>query len=109
MGCIASGLLALGTKEIAATLPVFIFLYEWYFFQNLDGRWLRRRVPVLIGAAAAGAVIGLFYLGFGNPLERIFSGYDGIGASVCQRLMTQLPVVGFYIRPPVWPGHGEIL
>jgi tetratricopeptide (TPR) repeat protein len=108
MGCIASGLLALGTKEIAATLPVFIFLYEWYFFQNLDGRWLRRRVPVLIGAAAAGAVIGLFYLGFGNPLERIFSAYDGSGMSVGQRLMTQLRVVVFYISLLFWPAASRL-
>ncbi len=107
-GFIASGLLALGTKEIAATLPVFIFLYEWYFFQNLDGHWLRRRIPLLIGAAAAGAVIGMVYLGFGNPLDRIFSAYDGSGMSVGQRLMTQLRVVVFYISLLFWPAASRL-
>jgi hypothetical protein len=33
--CILSGLLALGSKENAATLPFFIVLYEWYFFPLL--------------------------------------------------------------------------
>ena len=31
-GCALAGLLAVGTKQIAATLPIFILLYEWYFF-----------------------------------------------------------------------------
>ena len=41
-GSLFSGLLALGSKEIAATLPFFILLYEWYFFQDLNRSWLRR-------------------------------------------------------------------
>jgi Flp pilus assembly protein TadD len=107
-GCIGAGLLAAGTKEIAATLPMFIFLYEWYFFQELDGRWLRRRLPLLAGAAAAAVVIGMVYLGFGNPLERIFSAYDGTGMSVGQRLLTQLRVVVFYISLLFWPAASRL-
>ena len=34
LACIISGMLSLGSKEIAATLPFFVFLYEWYFFQD---------------------------------------------------------------------------
>jgi hypothetical protein len=41
-GCILSGILSLGSKEIAATLPFFIFLYEWYFFQDINLNWLKR-------------------------------------------------------------------
>ena len=32
-GCFFTGLLAIGSKEIAVTLPCFILLYEWYFLQ----------------------------------------------------------------------------
>ncbi len=35
-GSLISGILALGSKETAVTLPVFILLYEWYFFQDLS-------------------------------------------------------------------------
>jgi tetratricopeptide (TPR) repeat protein len=98
----------MGTKEIAATLPVFILLYEWYFFQELDGRWLRRRLPLLAGAAAAVILIGMAYLGFGNPIERIVSAYDGIGMTVGQRLMTQLRVVVFYISLMFWPAASRL-
>ena len=38
-GCILTGILALGSKEKAATLPFFILLYEWCFFQNLSLKW----------------------------------------------------------------------
>src|SRR5262249_27972579 len=37
-GCALAGLLALGSKEIALTLPGFLVLYEWYFFQDLSPR-----------------------------------------------------------------------
>ena len=107
-GCIASGLLALGTKEIAATLPVFILLYEWYFFQELDGRWLRRRLPLLAGAAALTLLVGWGYLGFGNPIERIFSGYAGKALGAEHRLLTQLRVVVFYISLLVYPAASRL-
>ncbi len=107
-GCIASGLLALGTKEIAATLPVFIFLYEWYFFQELDRRWLRRRLPLLAAVAALTLLIGWGFLGFGNPIERIFSGYAGKALGAEHRLMTQLRVVVFYISLLFWPAASRL-
>ena len=37
-GCILSGLFALASKEISATLPFFLLLYEWYFVQDLSRR-----------------------------------------------------------------------
>ncbi len=42
VGSLASWLMALGCKEIAATLPLAVLLYEWYFFQDLDRGWLKR-------------------------------------------------------------------
>ncbi len=46
VGCGFAGMLALGSKEIAATLPFFILLYEWYFFQDLGIAWLKRHLPL---------------------------------------------------------------
>ena len=37
-GSLGAWILALGTKQTAATLPIIILLYEWYFFRDLrDG------------------------------------------------------------------------
>ena len=43
LGCIISGLAGFGSKEIVITLPFFILLYEFYFFQDLDLSWCRSR------------------------------------------------------------------
>lgn len=37
-----SGVLAIGSKEIAVTLPLLIFVYEWFFFQDLSWGWLKK-------------------------------------------------------------------
>ena len=47
-GCFPAGLLALGSKESTAMLPVFIFLYEWYFFQDLDKNWFKSQLKYLV-------------------------------------------------------------
>jgi len=106
--CAVSGLLALGTKEIAATLPVFIFLYEWFFFQELKQGWLRRRLPALAGVCIAFGVIVLIFSGFENPLERIFAPYAGGGMSAWQRVMTQFRVVVFYLSLLIWPSPSRL-
>ena len=106
--CAVSGLLALGTKEIAATLPVFIFLYEWFFFQELKPDWLRRRLPALAGVCVAFGLIVLIFSGFENPVERIFAPYAGGGLTAWQRVMTQFRVVVFYISLLFWPAPSRL-
>lgn len=101
-GSILAGLLSLGTKEIAVTLPFFIFLYEWFFFQNLSGQWLNRRVPVLAAIGAFVMVLAFIYLG-SNPLDGVIRGYDAREFTLNQRLLTQLRVVVFYISLLLWP------
>jgi tetratricopeptide (TPR) repeat protein len=106
--CTVSGLLALGTKEIAATLPVFIFLYEWFFFQELKQDWLRRRLPALAGVCVAFGVIVLIFSGFENPVERILAPYADGGLTAWQRVMTQFRVVVFYLSLLFWPAPSRL-
>ena len=106
--CAVSGLLALGTKEIAATLPVFIFLYEWFFFQELKQDWLRRRLPALAGVCAAFGVIVLIFTGFENPVERILAPYAGSSLTAWHRVMTQFRVVVFYLSLLFWPAPSRL-
>jgi Flp pilus assembly protein TadD len=101
--CGLAALLALGSKEIAATLPAFILLYEWYFFQKLDASWLRRCLPGIVIACLLMGVISLVFLGIRNPVEQIFSRYAEGDFSAWQRLPTQLRVVCLYISLLVWP------
>lgn len=98
-----AGLLALGSKEIAATLPAFVLLYEWFFFQKLNPSWLRRSLPGILAACLVMGVISLVFLGIRNPIEPILSRYAGGEFSAGQRLLTQLRVVCVYISLLVWP------
>jgi hypothetical protein len=73
-GCIVAGILALGSKEIAATLPFFIFLYEWYFFQDLSWAWLKRNSLPFAGILVLIAIVAFMYLG-AHPLEKLLRTY----------------------------------
>jgi len=101
-GCILSSVLALGSKEISATLPFFIFLYEWYFFQDLRLTWLRRHWPLFAGICILFAVVSLIYLGR-HPLDRILGDYPAREFTVTERVLTQFRVVVYYISLLLFP------
>jgi tetratricopeptide (TPR) repeat protein len=93
---------AMGSKEIAITLPLFIIIYEWYFFQDLRVEWLRRFWPYLL--AGIGILIGLGFFYFGNnPWTAIMSGYDKWDFTVTERVLTEFRVVVYYISLLVFP------
>ncbi len=102
-----AGLLALASKETSATLPLFIFLYEWYFLQDLKLAWLRRNLPLVAGVAVVLALLGLFFLG-GKPLTNILAGYGGREFTLPQRLLTELRVVFFYLGLLLLPSPGRL-
>ncbi|MDF1576852.1 MAG: tetratricopeptide repeat protein [Desulfobulbales bacterium] len=101
-GAILFGFLALGSKEIAATLPVFVFLYEWFFFQDLDRTWLKKRLPLLGLALAAFLLLALFYLDF-DPIDAVMASYRRRGFGLQERLLTELRVVIVYLGKIFFP------
>ncbi len=101
-GCILAGVLALASKQIAATLPVFIIAYEWYFFRDLELKWLKNQIPLLTGCLLLTAVIALALLG-SNPLDGILKGYQGRDFTLTQRLLTEPRVIIFYLSQLLWP------
>jgi len=101
-GSAAAGLMALGSKEISLTLPFFIFLYEWYFFQDLNTAWLKKVIIPLLPILLLIAVIAFFYLGK-DPLGVIIGGYQLRDFTMLQRLLTESRVVLFYISLLILP------
>ena len=100
--CFVSGLFSLGSKEIAATLPFIIFLYEWYFFQDLSRVWLRRHLLPVGGILLIFVVVSLLYLG-GNPFERILTDYKTYPFNMAERVLTEFRVVIYYISLLILP------
>ncbi len=100
--CSVSGLIGFGSKEIIATLPVFIFIYEWYFFQNSSPVWLKRylsHISIVLTLIAAGIFILL------GPTHRfiLLSGYDKFEFTMVQRVLTEFRVVIYYLTLLIFP------
>ena len=100
--CGLAGLLGLVSKQTVATLPLYLFLYEWFFFQHLSLDWLKkhRRWPTL--AVALCILIAWVYLG-DRPLERLARDYERQTFTPVQRLLTQPRVVVYYLSLLAWP------
>jgi tetratricopeptide (TPR) repeat protein len=101
-GCTLAGILAIGCKEIAVTLPFFIFLYEWYFFQDLRKAWIRRHFMYPIGAIVLVVLLAYAYMG-PNPVKNILSDYAIRDFTLTQRILTQSRVIVYYISLLLFP------
>ena len=102
LSCILSGILSLGSKEISATLPFFIFLYEWYFFQDINLKWLKRSSKYFLCILFLIGVIAWFFLG-AHPIQNILSDYHLRKFTLWQRVLTEFRVVMYYISLIIFP------
>jgi len=107
VGCTISGLCAVASKENAATLPLFILLYEWFFFQDLKNIWTKKRIAWGLIAMVLFSIIALAYLGE-NPVNRIMAGYTRRDFTLPQRVMTEFRVVIYYISLFLFPFPGRL-
>jgi tetratricopeptide (TPR) repeat protein len=101
-GCIFAGVLALGSKQIAGTLPLFIVLYEWYFIQEMSRTWLRRHLFHLAIVLVVFGLMAIMYLGV-DPLEWVLSRYEVKDFTLSQRLLTEFRVVVHYLSLLIFP------
>jgi tetratricopeptide (TPR) repeat protein len=101
-GCIFAGILALGSKEIAATLPFFIFLYEWYFFQDLSWSWVKRHILKFVVVLLVLAM-GVFLIMRSDLLEQMWMNYKVYNFTPVERVLTEFRVVIFYISLFLFP------
>ena len=93
----ASWLLALLTKENAATLPAVILLIEWFFLRDLDPAWMRRHVAAIGAAAAVGVGLGVAYLS-AYPHD-----WNEYGLTPATQMLSELRVLWRYLVLVVLP------
>jgi Tfp pilus assembly protein PilF len=101
-GCILSGILSLGSKEIAVTLPFFIFLYEWYFFQDVNLKWIKHNLIYLLCLLFIISFATLYFLD-GHPIKGILSTYSHRDFTLWQRVLTEFRVIIYYISLILFP------
>ncbi len=96
-GCIISGACAVASKENAGVLPLFILLYEWFFFADLKPLLSNKKILwVICGGVALFGIIAIIYLGE-NPIDRILRSYKYRDFTLPQRVLTEFRVVIYYI------------
>lgn len=103
VGCGVAAIVSLGCKETAATLPFFIFLYEWYFFQDLGRAWIKRHVYFIIVPLILLTMLAFLYQWSLNPLTVILSDYEDRDFTMSERVLTQFRVVMFYLSLLIYP------
>ncbi len=98
-----SYLLGVFSKENVAILPLFVALYEFYFFQRLDLSPKGRKI--LFCLAAALFIIGAFGLiAWGERyINLIIQGYHYRTFTISERLLTQSRVVLYYLTLLAFP------
>jgi len=101
-GSLIAGVSALASKEIAGSLPFFIFLYEWYFFQDLNREWVKRYLFIFGGIFVFLIIFAFIYIGT-NPLDKILQAYQQRDFTMSQRVLTEFRVIIFYISLIIFP------
>ena len=102
LGCGVSFILALGSKENAATLPLAIILLEFIFFQDLSrARAKKAFVAIMAGSGMIIFMAGVLLFFRGNPLS--FMDYGSREFSPLQRLLTEPGIVIFYLSQIFYP------
>ena len=100
--------LGLGSKEIVITLPVFVFLYEWYFFQDLQKSFLSKNLTALLSGSFLLLLMALVYTD-GSPLQKVLNGYAQRDFTLVQRTLTEPRVILHYIDLMMVMSHVFIL
>jgi len=96
-------LLGIFSKENVAILPLFIALYEFYFFRNLDLTSKGRRFFfALVAGLAILAVVGLIIWGR-RYCDLLIAGYQVRPFTLSERLLTQFRVVLYYLTLLIYP------
>lgn len=107
-GCFCSGVCAVLCKENAATLPLFILLFEWFFFQDLRSINLK---TILSGGLISFVIFcgfAFFFLG-SNPIDRILAEYGKWGFSLPERVMTEFRVIAYYFSLIFFPHPDRLI
>ena len=97
-----SWVMALGSKEIAATLPLIILIYEWYFFQDIRMKWLRRNIKYFLGIMIVLGLVAFISLGK-RPIDQFWGFYAIRDFTVWERVLTQFRVIILYISLLFYP------
>jgi tetratricopeptide (TPR) repeat protein len=107
LGLLTSALVAIGSKQTAAPIPLMIVLYEYYFGSKFNSQVFRQQVVKVLLPLFAGVlpVLLVYFWVFVMPAEMDFSSlvkiftrnYANEYYPMWERLLTEFRVVVFYL------------
>lgn len=106
-GCmLLSTVLAIGSKENAATLPFALILLETLFFRD---RWQQNNFLkiILVTSGIIAPLIAGFYFLQGEPLS-FLKGYDSRSFTLGERLLTEPRIVTLYLSQLFFPAPSRL-
>jgi len=94
-----SFLLAFGSKENAAMLPVTIFFYDLFLIQGVTKESIKRNIQICIVPLLVVFCITLIY----TDISGIFAGYSERPFTLKERLLTEPRIIIFYLSLIFYP------
>lgn len=103
--CAVAFLMALGSKENAAILPIVIFVYEVLLIQGEPARFIRNNLTLILIVLAGTLLLGIGYTYFkSGSIFSFLQGYETKRPfSLEERIMTQPRIIFFYISLLMYP------
>jgi Flp pilus assembly protein TadD len=97
------GVLSLGSKEIGATFPLVVWLWEWSFEREGSRSYGVESLPWLLGMFGIGVLLLWGYTG-GDPLK----GYEEKPFTLWERWWTEPRVWWRYVGLSLWPSPSQL-
>ena len=107
LAALAAWLLALGSKEIAATLPAVILIVEILFFRDPARTWPGINPGYVLFTIIVSVGVAFLYLGT-EPAAAIAGQYADRGFTPAERMLTELRVLVVYLSLMVFPFPGRL-
>ena len=102
--CVLAALLAFGSKENAAMLPVSIFIFDLFLIQGADRDTVRKNLKFAFIPFAVVLILANSY----SDLSDILDGYRVRSYILSERLLTEPRVIIFYISLLIYPIHSRL-
>ena len=100
---VAACALGMGAKEVMATAPIVVLLYDRCFLSGSFREALRRRWPLYLGLAATWGILGALLIAYPWG-EATGAGFGLAAVGPWEYACTQPGVILNYLRLSFWPG-----
>ncbi|HAJ26401.1 MAG TPA: hypothetical protein DCG53_04015 [Syntrophus sp. (in: bacteria)] len=101
-----SGVLAIGTKENAAMLPMSLFMYDLFLIQGVTKKNILKNLKYGVFAVIVVFAIGMLYIG---DISTIQDDYSNRPFTMLERMMTQPRILIFYISLLLYPISSRLM